>query len=614
MVRQTGAEDASMDFQPIENYGVIGNMKSVALVSVTGSIDFFCFPRFDSPSVFAALLDPEKGGFFCIRADLENSHTKQLYFPDTNILLTRFLSENGIAELTDFMPVGSKDTPNRLVRRVRVIQGEINFKIECHPRFDYARMPHSVENQESCVVFHPAGQQPTLVLQGSIPLVPDGQGVVQGFRLKVGEVAVFVFGEDSPEARRPLEAQLIEAEFSATAEFWRTWVTKSNYTGRWRETVRRSALLLKLLTDQEHGSIVAAPTFGLPEKIQGPRNWDYRYTWLRDSAFTLYAMMRLGFYEEAVAFQNWISNRVNYESDQGPLQVLYRTDGSQETAEIELNHLRGYMDSRPVRIGNAASKQLQLDIYGELIDAMYLSSKYGDSPGIDEWDGMKRILRWLSENWNREDEGIWEVRGGRKHFLHSRLMCWVAFDRAIRLGRKRSLAGPFGWMEEARDAIVENIHRNFWNDRLQAFVQYQGSDSLDAAVLLMPLVRFISPTDPKWLSTLVAIERDLAVDTLVYRYRDKVGLDGLKGDEGSFTACSFWFIEALARSHQMEKARLLFEKMLGYANHLGLYAEQLGTSGQHLGNFPQALTHLALISAATYLDRGLSDKPRGTWQ
>jgi GH15 family glucan-1,4-alpha-glucosidase len=351
----------------------------------------------------------------------------------------------------------------------------------------------------------------------------------------------------------------------------------------------------------------------LPEKIGGPRNWDYRYTWLRDSSFTLYAMMRLGFVEEATHFQKWISGRLNYESAQGPLQVLYQLDGTQQTPEVELGHLRGYMDSRPVRIGNAAWSQLQLDIYGELIDAVYLSSKYGDGLSVEEWDNTKRILKWLSENWNREDEGIWEVRGGRKHFLHSRLMCWVAFDRAIRLGAKRSLAGPFGWMKESRDAIVEDIHKNFWNEELRTFVQYKGSTTVDAAMLLMPLVRFISPTDPKWLSTLAAIERDLSVDTLVYRYRDKDGFDGIEGDEGSFTACCFWFIEALARSHQTEKARLLFEKMLGYANHLGLYAEQLGPSGQHLGNFPQALTHLALISAAAFLDRELSNKQPAVW-
>lgn len=377
--------------------------------------------------------------------------------------------------------------------------------------------------------------------------------------------------------------------------------------------VNRSALLLKLLTDREYGSIVAAPTFGLPEKFGGARNWDYRYTWLRDSSFSLYAMMRLGFFDEAAQFQRWIHDRLNYDSPQGPLQVLYATDGTQETPEIVLEHLRGYMDSKPVRIGNAAYQQLQLDIYGELFDSIYLAAKYGDGISVDDWESMKRILRWLADNWNQEDDGIWEVRGGRKNFLHSRMMCWVAFDRAIRLGGKRSLSGPFGWMEETRDAIADDIYTNFWDEELQSFVQYKGSKALDAAILLMPLVRFISPSDPKWLSTLAAIERDLTVDTFVYRYRYVDGFDGLSGDEGAFTACCFWFIEALARSHQTAKARLLFEKMMGYANHLGLYAEELGGSGQHLGNFPQALTHLALISAATYLDRALSGGDKQAW-
>jgi GH15 family glucan-1,4-alpha-glucosidase len=603
-----------MDYQPIENYGAIGNMRSLALVSVSASIDFFCYPRFDSPTIFAALLDPEKGGFYCIQPDLLQSRTKQLYLPNTNILLTRFLSDSGIAEVTDFLPIVGNDVHSQLVRLVTAIQGEVEFTLQCHPRFDYARVAHKTECLDGCVVFVPDGDHLPLALRGSIPLSVEGDGAVQKFKLKAGETATFILGEDCKDLRDPIDQCLVEATFKETTQFWRTWVAKSNYTGRWRETVNRSALLLKLLTDQEFGSIIAAPTFGLPEKIGGARNWDYRFTWLRDSAFTLYAMMRLGFTEEAAQFQQWIGSRLNRDSKQGPFQVLYGLDGSHDAPEVELKHLRGYMDSRPVRIGNAASTQLQLDIYGELIDAVYLASKYGDGLSIDQWDGIKKTLRWLSDNWDQKDEGIWEVRGGRKNFLHSRLMCWVAFDRAVRLGTKRSLAGPFDWMEEARDAIVEDIHKNFWNDELQAFVQYKGSNKLDASTLLMPLVRFISPSDPKWISTLAAIEHHLTVDTLVYRYHDEEGLDGLQGTEGSFTACSFWFIEALARSHQTEKAQLLFEKMLGYANHLGLYAEQLGPDGRHLGNFPQALTHLALISAATYLDRALSAKPIGAWQ
>ncbi|HEY4046065.1 MAG TPA: glycoside hydrolase family 15 protein [Acidobacteriaceae bacterium] len=596
-----------MEFQPIEDYGVIGNMRSIALVGTQGSIDFFCFPRFDSPSVFAALLDPKKGGFFCIQPELDGENSKQLYLPDTNVLVTRFLSEHGIAEITDFMPILKDEVPNQLIRSARVIQGKIRFKLECCPQFDYARRKHRVERRGDAVVFRPDGEGILpMVLQASIPLEVKGDAVVTTFALKEEEELFFLFSEDCPEMGTRLDEQLMKQRFEETLSFWRKWSAKSRYSGRWRETVNRSALTLKLMQDHEHGSIVAAPTFGLPEHPGGERNWDYRYAWLRDASFTLYAMMRLGYVDEAEQFQKWLASLLDYNSEQGPLQVLYGIDGRHEIPEVILDHLRGYKDSRPVRIGNAAYSQLQLDIYGEMFDAAYLANKYGEAISHVGWLSMKQVLGWLAKNWNRPDEGIWEIRGGRHHFLHSRLMCWVAFDRAIRLAAKRSLPGPLDWMYAARDAIADDIHDNFWSDERKSFIQRQGSTDLDAAVLLMPLMRFISPRDPRWLSTLKAIEDELTVDTLVYRYKTETGLDGLAGAEGAFTACSFWFIECLARSGELDKARLLFEKMLGYANHLGLYSEELGRSGQHLGNYPQALTHLALISAATYLDRALS--------
>jgi GH15 family glucan-1,4-alpha-glucosidase len=603
-----------MDFQAIEDYGLVGNMRSIALVGMHGSIDFFCFPRFDSPSVFAALLDPEKGGFFCIRPELDGENSKQLYLPDTNVLVTRFLSDSGIAEITDFMPILADDVPNQLIRSVCVIQGKITFQLECRPGFDYARCKHTVERREDVVIFRPEGTDILpMVLQASIPLEVKGNGAAATFTMKEGEQLYFLFSEDCPEMETPLDEKLMKCRFEETVDFWRKWSGKSRYSGRWRETVGRSALTLKLMQDHEYGSIVAAPTFALPEHIGGERNWDYRYVWLRDASFTLYAMMRLGYVEEAQQFQRWLSALMNYDSEQGPLQVLYGIDGRQQIPEETLDHLRGYKDSRPVRIGNAAYSQLQLDIYGEMMDAIYLSNKYGEAISHDGWLSTKRMLEWLSKNWNRPDDGIWEVRGGRQNFLHSRLMCWVAFDRAVRLAEKRSLDGPLDWMYATRDAIANDIHDNFWSAERKSFVQRLGSNDLDSAVLLMPLMRFISPTDPRWVSTLKAIEKELTVDTLVYRYKPESGVDGLAGREGAFTACSFWFIECLARAGELDKARLLFEKMLGYANHLGLYSEELGQSGQHLGNYPQALTHLALISAATYLDRALSgDLP--TWR
>ena len=345
------------------------------------------------------------------------------------------------------------------------------------------------------------------------------------------------------------------------------------------------------------------------------RNWDYRFTWLRDATFTLYALIRLGFVDETEAFIGWLKGRLSDDAERGPLQVMYGVDGRQKLDELTLDYLRGYQDSRPVRIGNAAYQQLQLDIYGEMMDSIYLANKYGDAISYAGWQDVQRILEWLSKNWQRADEGIWEVRGGARQFLHSRLMCWVAFDRALRLAQKRSLSGPLDAWRNARDAIRQDIFANFWDNDLQSFVQSKGTKDLDASVLLMPLMRFISPVDPMWHSTMKAIESRLVEDTLVYRYEaERTHVDGIPGGEGSFTACSFWYIECLARAGELEKAQLLFEKLLGYANHLGLYSEQLGSNGQHLGNFPQAFTHLALISAATYLDRVLSGRDDAVWR
>jgi GH15 family glucan-1,4-alpha-glucosidase len=409
--------------------------------------------------------------------------------------------------------------------------------------------------------------------------------------------------------------EFLEQRFQETTRFWKEWIAKSKYQGRWREMVNRSALMLKLLISREHGSLIAAPTFSLPEQMGGVRNWDYRFTWLRDATFTLYALIRLGFIEETEAFIDWLKGRLGDDAERGPLQVMYGIDGRKKLEELTLDHLQGYEHSRPVRIGNAAHQQLQLDIYGEMMDSIYLANKYGDPISYGGWQDVQRILEWLGKNWQRPDNGIWEVRAVAREFLHSRLMCWVAFDRALRLAQKRSLSGPFDAWLRTRDAIREDIFTNFWDDDLRSFVQSKGSKDLDASVLLMPLMRFISPVDPMWRSTMRAIESRLVEDTLVRRYEaERSHVDGIPGGEGSFTACSFWYIECLARAGELEKAQLLFEKLLGYANHLGLYSEQIGPSGQHLGNFPQAFTHLALISTATYLDRVLSGEDDSVWR
>jgi GH15 family glucan-1,4-alpha-glucosidase len=604
------SEVPSREYQPIENYGVVGDLETVALVGADGSIDSLCFPRFDSPSVFAALLDRERGGRFQIAPlfPRREARHKQLYLPDSAVLLSRFLAGDGVAEVSDLMPVAESGGAHCLVRRVKAVRGEIPFRAVCAPAFDYARAPHRVERRKGEVVFVSRGRDRTaLRLRSEVPLeVKDGAAVAE-FRLRAGESAAFVLeearpGEDSPSAG----PDFVSRAFKDTLNFWRAWIGRSTYRGRWREMVNRSALTLKLLVSRPHGSIVAAPTFGLPERIGGPRNWDYRYVWIRDACFTLYALIRLGYSDTAGDFMRWIEARCGELEPDGSLRVLYGIDGRHELPEEILSHLEGYRGSRPVRIGNAAARQLQLDIYGELLDSVYLYNKYGQPISHDLWTDLRRLVDWVCRNWRRADEGIWETRGGPREFLHSRFMCWVALDRAIRLAGKRSFPAPLEAWASARDEIYADVHSAFWDPGRRTFVQYKGGRSLDAASLLMPLVKFVSPTDPRWLSTLAAIEEDLVEDSLVYRYRHEGFADGLAGLEGTFSMCSFWYVECLARAGDIEKARFTFEKALGYANHLGLYSEELGPRGEHLGNFPQALSHIALVSAAYELDRRLS--------
>ncbi|HEV8714883.1 MAG TPA: glycoside hydrolase family 15 protein [Candidatus Binatia bacterium] len=602
-----------MKYQPIENYGIIGDLHTVALVGMGGSIDFMCFPSFDSPTIFAALLDQQNGGHFQLAPLFHNAEVghKQLYLPDTNILLTRFLSDEGVAEISDFMPLQEKGHSHDIVRRAKTIRGEVRFRMVCAPRFDYARATHRVEQKEGEVLFVSDGQDHTVLrLRAEVPLKIENGAAIAEFTLRADETVAFVLeqaesGKDSPSAA----PDYVSEAFKETTNFWRLWIGRSAYRGRWREMVNRSALTLKLLTSQPHGSIIAAPTFGLPEEIGGVRNWDYRYVWIRDASFTLYGLMRLGYTDEAAAFMQWIEARCHELDADGALQPLYRLDGRKDLLlEQELPHLEGYRQSAPVRIGNHAAQQLQLDIYGELMDSVYLYNKYGQPISHDMWMDLVRLIDWVCANWQQADDGIWEVRGGPREFLYSRVMCWVAIDRGIRLAVKRSLPAPLDRWQKVRNEIYQDIFQNFWNEERKAFVQHKGAANLDAASLLMPLVKFIGPTDPRWLATLQAIEGELVSDSLVFRYT--IGdepVDGLLGKEGTFSMCSFWYVECLSRAGDLQKARFFFEKALGYANHLGLYAEELGPRGQHLGNFPQAFTHLALISAAYDIDRRLSE-------
>jgi len=597
-------------YRSLAEYSLIGNLETVALVGTDGSIDFMCFPRFDSPSVFASLLDADKGGRFRIAPVLGRASSKQLYMPETNVLLTRFLSHEGVAELSDFMPLSatSGECHEVLVRRAKAVRGEIAFRMTCAPSFDYARAKHRVQPFEGGVIFEPIGTDIcALRLRSDRPIRIENGTAVAEIVLRAGETASFVLEAATPGVISPATSHdYVHTSFRETMNYWRAWLAPTTYEGRWREMVHRSALTLKLLTSRKYGSIVASPTFGLPEEIGGSRNWDYRFTWIRDASFTLYAFLRLGLSNEARAFMSWLEARCHELAPDGSLQVMYGIDGRHILTEEELPHLEGYRGSRPVRIGNDAYTQLQLDIYGELLDAIYLYDKYGEAIHHDLWVEIVRLVDWIARNWHRPDHGIWEVRSGQQQFLYSRLMCWVAIDRAFRLAVKRSFPAPLERWHVTRDRIYDNIFADFWDERRQAFVQHKGGTSLDAAAMLMPLMRFIAPTDPRWLSTLRAIEHELTDDSLVYRYRAELTPDGLSGDEGTFSMCSYWYAECLARSGDVDQGRFQFEKMLGYANHAGLYGEELGPAGEPLGNFPQAFTHVALISAAFDLDRRIS--------
>jgi len=398
--------------------------------------------------------------------------------------------------------------------------------------------------------------------------------------------------------------------FMQTVEYWRRWLPQSTYTGCWREMVHRSTLTLKLLTFEPTGALVAAPTMGLPEQIGGERNWDYRYTWIRDAAFTLYGLLRIGFTQAAEGFMEWLESRCQTSNPDGSLQLMYGIAGRRNLQEENLYHLEGYRGSRPVRLGNGAYDQLQLDIYGELMDAVYLYNKHGSPISYDLWTHLRALIHWVCDNWDNRDEGIWETRGGPRDFVYSRLMCWVAIDSGLRLADKRSFPADREKWPGVRDEIYEEIMDKGWSGEREAFVQSYGDDTLDASNLIMPLVFFLSPSDPRMLKTLDAVNRPpkdggLVSNSLVYRYDVQKSSDGLTGEEGTFSLCTFWLVEALTRAGRLEESRLIFEQMLGYANHLGLYAEEIGHRGEALGNFPQAFTHLTLISAAYNLDRAL---------
>ena len=589
------------DYPLIADHGLIGDLQTAALVGTDGTVDWLCLPRFDSPSVFASLLDAERGGRFSIRPEGDDCVVRQMYLPDTAILVTRFMSPDGVGELVDFMPpAGDAPTDHHtLVRAVRVVRGRMSFVLECDPRFDYGRASHDLQITEAGALFRSEGLHLTLHSPG---LERVGTGVASRFTLDEGGFSGAVLESAAAEPPRPLVLEEIRELLDSTERFWTSWLSTSRHTGRWRDMVARSAITLKLLIYAPTGAPVAAPTAGLPEQVGGERNWDYRYTWVRDGSFSVSTLLELGFTDEAAAFTRWLAARIRERAGGpgDPLQIMYRVDGSPDLPESALE-LDGYMGSRPVRIGNGAVDQFQLDIYGEMIDAIAQADAAGLRMDHSTWESLSATVDWLADHWDRDEAGIWETRGGDQPFTYGRLMTWVAFDRAIRLARDRGRpANLLRWTEE-RDRVYRQIHEQGFNPELGAFVQHYGSDVLDASLLKMPLVGFLAPDDPLWRSTMEAMDRVLVSDSLVYRYDPAASPDGLRGSEGTFSMCTFWYVQALARAGRLREARIVFEKMHSYANGLGLFAEEIGPSGEQLGNFPQAFSHLALINTATLL-------------
>jgi GH15 family glucan-1,4-alpha-glucosidase len=436
-----------------------------------------------------------------------------------------------------------------------------------------------------------------------VPLSRADGKLTAEFTLEAGTETTFILRQEDGVDDAKLVRQPSENEDSVetTIMRWKRWISQCQYRGRWREAVNRSALALKLMTFAPTGAVVASPTCSLPETVGGALNWDYRFTWIRDASFTIYALLRIGFRREAESFMKWVEARLNEAGKVGKMQIMYGLRGEHKLKETIIPDWEGYRGSGPVRIGNAAYDQLQLDIYGEMMDAVDVYDRDVTPISADLWQSIQTILGWMIKHWRDPDEGIWEARSGRLQNTHSKLMCWVALDRALRIAARRSLPVDRPLWEKHRDAIYKEIRQKAWNPKRGAFTQSYGSPNLDASSLLMPLVNFMSPTDPLIVSTLQAINNDLISDSLVYRYQ----IGGSEVGEGTFSICTFWLVEALARAGRLEQARLIFEKMLGYGNHLGLYAEEIGRSGEALGNFPQAFTHLGLINSAWILDRAL---------
>ncbi len=583
----------------IEDYALIGDCESCALVGRDGSIDWLCWPRFDSGACLAALLGSQDNGRWLLAPRASILRVSRRYREDTLVLETDFETDEGAVTVIDFMPV--RDGVSDLIRIVLGRRGKVNMATELLLRFDYGTVVPWVTRDEEGVIRAIAGPH-KVMLRSSVALHGEDLKTVGEFSIEAGQSQSFVLSYEASHlpdvpARNAMQA------LTQTAEFWRSWASRCNYRGAWPEAVKRSLITLKALTYAPTGGLVAAPTTSLPERIGGERNWDYRYCWLRDATMTLLALVDGGYHEEADAWRVWLLRAVAGSPDQ--VQIMYGLAGERRLTEWELDWLPGYEGSRPVRVGNNASPQLQLDVFGEVIDALYQARAAGLTPNAASWALERALLEHLETIWSTPDRGIWEVRGALRHFTHSKVMAWVAFDRAVRSVDEFGLAGPSDRWRGVRDQIHRDVCERGFDAELQAFVQSYGSKTLDASLLLLPLVGFLPPSDPRMVSTLAAIEGSLLVEGFVLRYHTSSADDGLPSGEGAFLACSFWLADNLVLQGRTAEATALFERLLTIRNDVGLLAEEYDPNAKRqLGNFPQALSHLSLVATALNLARG----------
>jgi GH15 family glucan-1,4-alpha-glucosidase len=597
--RRTGA----VRQQPISAYGLIGDMRTAALVGLDGGIDWCCLPRFDSGSVFAALLDPERGGTWSIRPE-GNWTSTQRYLPRTNILETTFRTPSGgVVTLTDFMPVGQDGRPSgdhpEIHRQLRCARGHVPMHMVFMPRFEYGARTTRLDLLRAGLFATDRTDQ-VLTLSSAKPFtwVVEQSVATTRFGLEKGEERWLVLRYDDDDIH-PVDRYESARKLDDTAAYWQKWSSKVKYNGPYRGMVKRSALALKLLTHAETGAMIAAPTTSLPEIIGGKRNWDYRFVWLRDAAFTLAAFDAVGHFREADQFMRFLKKVCRHEGG-GHLQIMYGIDGRRDLIERQLDHLTGYYGSQPVRVGNGAVGQLQLDVYGEVMETADIWRRNHEMTE-GTWRVLRGLVDWVSKNWHLPDSSIWEVRGGVRHYVFSKVMSWVALDRGVRMAEELGLEGDTAGWRAARETLHAEIMERGWSEARQSFVQSYDSDALDAAALAIPMVRFLPWNHPRVHATVNTIAKELTtVDgELVYRYRHP---DGLEGEEGAFSICTFWLAQALTMIGERERAERVFRRMLRHANHVGLYSEEIDpASGEFLGNFPQAFTHIALINCAAAL-------------